>query len=53
MLIASAYRAPHGLPDPVPHAMVLTGIVVAVSMTALALVLAGRLLTAGGQSRQS
>jgi multicomponent Na+:H+ antiporter subunit C len=30
-------------PDPVPHAMVLTGIVVAVSVTALALALARRL----------
>jgi len=30
------------LPDPVPHAMVLTGLVVSVSATALALVLIGR-----------
>lgn len=32
-----------GLPDPVPHAMVLTGIVVAVSATAVALALLVRL----------
>ena len=34
VLVATAYGAP---PDPVPHAMVLTGIVVAVSATAFAL----------------
>ncbi len=40
---ASAYR-PSGEPaDPVPHALVLTGIVVAVSATALALALGRRL----------
>ncbi len=44
VLIAGAYRSPSGLPDPVPHAMVLTGIVVAISMTALALVLLGRMV---------
>jgi multicomponent Na+:H+ antiporter subunit C len=42
-LIAIAHRAASPLPDPVPHAMVLTGIVVAVSATALALVLINRL----------
>lgn len=36
MLVAFAYR-PGAPPDPVPHALVLTGIVVAVSATALAL----------------
>lgn len=35
--IAMANRNPGGHPDPVPHAMVLTGIVVAVSGTALML----------------
>ena len=35
--IAMANRNPAGLPDPVPHAMVLTGVVVAVSGTALLL----------------
>ncbi len=38
MLVGLARRGP-GLADPVPHAMVITGIVVAVSATALALVL--------------
>jgi len=42
-LIAIAYRGPGDLPDPVPHALVLTGIVVAVSATALALALGRRL----------
>jgi multicomponent Na+:H+ antiporter subunit C len=39
IFVATAAR-PGGGPDPVPHAMVLTGIVVAVCATALALVLA-------------
>ena len=39
MLVAVAYRGPGVPPDPVPHALVLTGIVVAVSATALALAL--------------
>ena len=43
MLIAAAYRGPGVAPDPVPHALVLTGIVVAVSATALALALVRRL----------
>ena len=43
LLIAVAYRGPGVAPDPVPHALVLTGIVVAVSATALALALARRL----------
>jgi len=42
VLIALARRTPGTLPDPVPHAMVLTGIVVAVSATALALALLRR-----------
>lgn len=43
ILIAVAYRGDAAPPDPVPHALVLTGIVVAVSATALALALNGRL----------
>lgn len=43
ILVAVAYRPPNNPPDPVPHAMVLTGIVVAVSATALALTLACRI----------
>ena len=40
-----------GPPDPVPHAMVLTGIVVAVSATALALALACRIHQETGSAR--
>jgi multicomponent Na+:H+ antiporter subunit C len=45
MLVALASRTTEiaGRPDPVPHAMVLTGIVVAVSATALALALLRRM----------
>lgn len=43
ILVAIAYRGPGVPPDPIPHALVLTGIVVAVSATALALALARRL----------
>ncbi len=42
IIVASALRAPF-LPDPVPHAMVLTGVVVAVSTTAVALALVRRI----------
>ena len=43
LLIAVAYRGPGLAPDPLTHALVLTGIVVAVSATALALALVRRL----------
>lgn len=43
ILIALGYRGKDVLPDPLPHALVLTGIVVAVSATALALVIIRRL----------
>ncbi len=39
VLVALGGRTPGGSPDPVPHAMVITGIVVAISATALALAL--------------
>jgi multicomponent Na+:H+ antiporter subunit C len=42
-LIATAWRDGPARPDPVPHAMVLTGIVVAVGATAFALALVRRL----------
>lgn len=42
ILVAVAYRGSKA-PDPVPHALVLTGIVVAVSATGLALALARRI----------
>lgn len=43
MFVAVAYRGPALPPDSIPHALVLTGIVVAVSATAFALALARRL----------
>lgn len=48
VFVALARRAP-GAPDAVPHAMVLTGIVVAVSATALALALARRVAAETGR----
>ncbi len=39
VLVALANRTGAATPDPVPHAMVITGIVVAVSTTAFALML--------------
>lgn len=51
VLVAIARRAPGEAPDPVPHALVLTGIVVAVSATAFALVLARRIFDATGRTR--
>lgn len=46
VLVGLAQR--NGTPDPVPQAMVLTGIVVAVAATALALALARRLFALTG-----
>lgn len=43
IFVALAYRGPGQAADAVPHALVLTGIVVAVSATALALALGRRL----------
>lgn len=40
------------LPDPVPHGMILTGIVVAVSATALMLALLGHLHHTGDQDQK-
>jgi multicomponent Na+:H+ antiporter subunit C len=53
MLVALASRTSGiaGRPDPVPHAMVLTGIVVAVSATALALALLRRMHSHDGSAR--
>jgi multicomponent Na+:H+ antiporter subunit C len=48
-LVAGADRLSGANPDPVPHAMVLTGIVVAVSATALGLALAAALRRAQGR----
>ncbi len=50
VLVALAKRTGDALPDPVPHAMVLTGIVVAVSATALALILLLKVSAKSGQT---
>ncbi len=47
-LISLAYQPGHSEVDPVPQAMVLTGIVVAISSTAFALCLARRIKEATG-----
>ncbi|WP_417344499.1 NADH-quinone oxidoreductase subunit K [Ferrimonas sp.] len=49
-LVALAFRNPQLPPDPVPHAMVITGIVVTVSATALALRLMLKVFLATGKS---
>lgn len=46
-----ARRGPGEVPDPVPHAMVLTGIVVSFATSALALGLARRLADLTGEDR--
>jgi multicomponent Na+:H+ antiporter subunit C len=50
LLVAYARRTPELPPDPVPHAMVLTGIVVAFGATAFALALALRVYEATGHA---
>ena len=50
ILVALAKRIGGNTPDPVPHAMVITGIVVAVSATALALVLMLKLVATSGRT---
>ena len=49
-LVLAALARRTAMPDPVPHAMVLTGIVVAVAATALALVLMLKLTGATGRA---
>lgn len=49
-LISIAQRNADNYPDPVPHAMVLTGIVVALAITAFGIALARRIHTASGQN---
>jgi multicomponent Na+:H+ antiporter subunit C len=49
IFVSVAYRGPAQAADPVPHALVLTGIVVAVSATALALALGRRLKAAADE----
>jgi multicomponent Na+:H+ antiporter subunit C len=53
LFIALANRAPGATPDPVPHAMVLTGIVVSVSATALALAIIRRIHASTGHTHLS
>lgn len=48
VLVALAFR--REVPDPVPHALVLTGIVISVSATAYAVALAARLYRATGSA---
>lgn len=43
LLVSIGARDQDGTPDPVPHAMVITGLVVAVSASAFALALARRI----------
>jgi len=50
VLVALASRNLAAQPDPVPHAMVITGIVVAVSATALALILMVKVNLATGKN---
>lgn len=51
MILVALARRSGEVPDPVPHAMVITGIVVAVSATALALTLMLNLYKATGHAR--
>ncbi len=50
VLVALAKRTGDAAPDPVPHAMVITGIVVAVSATAFALMLMLRVVAETGRA---
>ena len=50
VLAALAPRNSAGMPDPVPHAMIITGIVVAVAATAFALVLMLKLIAETGKA---
>jgi multicomponent Na+:H+ antiporter subunit C len=51
LIVVAGYRAVPGLADPVPHALVITGIVVMVSATAVALALLRRIHSLGEESR--
>lgn len=50
ILVAAAHRGAGAAPDPVPHAFVLTGIVVLVAVTAALLALAERIDLTGAKS---
>jgi multicomponent Na+:H+ antiporter subunit C len=49
LLVSVARRNLIDVPDPVPHAMVLTGIVVTLAMTAFAISLARRIYDSSGR----
>ena len=51
VLVGLAARTPEGSADPVPHAMVITGIVVAVAATALGLAILLRVHALTGKVR--
>ena len=51
VFIAAANRVSNEIPDPVPHAMVLTGIVVAVSATAVALAFVSKIATTNASDK--
>jgi multicomponent Na+:H+ antiporter subunit C len=51
LLVGIAFRSQDPSPDPVPHALVLTGIVVSVSFTAFALVLIRRIYAKTGRTQ--
>jgi multicomponent Na+:H+ antiporter subunit C len=51
VLVALGGRTPGVSPDPVPHAMVITGIVVAISATALGLALMLQVQAKTGRTR--
>ena len=53
LLVGIASRVPNAPPDPVPHALVLTGIVVSVSFTAFGLVLVRRIYEKTGNTQLS
>ncbi|NDL57935.1 NADH-quinone oxidoreductase subunit K [Phytoactinopolyspora mesophila] len=50
LFLGLAYRADPAAPDPVPHALVLTGIVIMVAVTGLGLGLARRVESVAEQS---
>ena len=50
LFVAIAYRGAEEPADPVPHAMVLTGIVISVSATAFGLLLIRRVLETTGRA---
>jgi multicomponent Na+:H+ antiporter subunit C len=51
LLVSLAYGDGSGPPDPVPQALVLTGIVIAISLTAFALALLRRYHEVSGRAR--